>query len=87
MWGWQAVAQRYAGALALIAFAAVCVQGVVTGQAFATVLARALVGLAAFAVLGYLVGGLARRAVEESVKAETDQREQAAAEPHAADTE
>ena len=81
------MAQRYAGALALIAFAAVCVRGMVTGQAFTDVVGHALVGLAAFAAVGFLVGGLARRAVEESVKAETAQREQARAEPAATDTE
>lgn len=81
------MAKRYAGALSLIAFAAVCLRGMVTGRPFATVLGYALVALFAFAVLGFVVGSLARRAVEESVNAELAQRESPAPRPAETDSE
>lgn len=81
------MAKRYAGVLALIAFAAVCLNGVVTGQTFARVVGHALAALGAFGLLGCFVGALARRAVEESVKAELAEREQASSEPPSAPAE
>ena len=48
------------------------------GQSFATALTHAIVALGAFCVIGYAVGALACRAVEESFKAELAKREQAA---------
>lgn len=62
------MANDYAVRLALIAFATAAVQGVCTGAAFEPALKTALAAAAAFYVLGWLCGEMARRLVEEGVQ-------------------
>jgi hypothetical protein len=63
-----AVAQEYAVRLALIAFATAAIQGLVMRAGFESALKSALAAAAAFYVLGWLCGEMARRIVEESVQ-------------------
>jgi len=64
-----AVAHQYAVRLALIAFATAAIQGAVRQSGFEPALKFALTAAAAFYVLGWLCGELARRIVEESIPA------------------
>jgi hypothetical protein len=61
------VAQEYAVRLALISFATAAVQGLVVRADFTLALKSALAAAAAFYVLGWLCGEMARRIVEESI--------------------
>jgi hypothetical protein len=63
-----AVANDYAARLALIAFATAAIQGLFTRAAFEPALKTALAATAAFYVLGWLCGEMARRLVEEGVQ-------------------
>jgi hypothetical protein len=62
-----AVAHQYAARLSLIAFATATIQGAMRQAGFEPALKFALAAAAAFFVLGWLCGELARRIVEESV--------------------
>jgi hypothetical protein len=66
----QAVSRQFAGRLALIAFATTSVRGLISGDDFQGTLQGALLVLAAFYGVGWLVGDLARRVVEELAHAE-----------------
>ena len=63
------MAHQYAVRLALIAFATAAIQGAVRQSGFEPALKFALAAAAAFFVLGWLCGELARRIVEESIPA------------------
>jgi hypothetical protein len=67
-----AVAQEYAGRLALVAFITSAVQGLLGGSSFEPALKYALAAAGVCYVLGWLCGELARRLVAESVQAEFD---------------
>ena len=77
------MATRFSASLALIAFAAVCAQGMVTGltadqgAAFPAIIKRALVAMAIFGASGMVIGTLACRAVDESVAREIETLEAA----------
>ncbi|MBI3861713.1 MAG: hypothetical protein HY290_07440 [Planctomycetia bacterium] len=77
MWS-SAVANDYAVRLALIAFATAVIQGLCTRAAFEPALKTALAATAAFYVLGWVCGEMARRLVEEGVE-RNEQRRAAAA--------
>lgn len=62
------MANDYAVRLALIAFATAAIQGLFTRAAFEPALKTALAATAAFYVLGWLCGEMARRLVEEGVQ-------------------
>ena len=64
------VASQFANRLSLIAFATVTVRGLLSGSDFQGTLQAALLSLGAFYVVGFVLGELARRVVEESVDAE-----------------
>jgi hypothetical protein len=66
-----AVAHQYAVRLALIAFATAAIQGALRQSGFEPALKFALAAAAAFYVLGWLCGELARRIVEESLPGPT----------------
>ena len=61
------MAHEYGVRLALIAFATAAIQGLATRAAFEPALRTALAAAAAFYVLGWLCGEMARQIVEESV--------------------
>ncbi len=62
--------KQFASRLALIAFAAASLRGLISGAAFQGTLQAALVAMAVFYGLGLVLGDLARRVVEEHVLAE-----------------
>ena len=64
------MAQAFAHQLALIAFATAAIHAVISGAALSESLQSALVGMLAFYGLGWILGELARRVVEESVDAQ-----------------
>jgi len=64
------MAQQFAGRLALIAFAAACLQGALSLADFEGAIKAALAASALFYGLGILVGDLGRRIAEEGAKAE-----------------
>ena len=64
------MAHAFACQLALIAFATAAAQGVVSGAPFDPTLKTALVVVPVFYALGWILGELARRVVEENVQAE-----------------
>jgi len=66
------VAGHFASRLSLIAFAAAIVQGLIDRAEFQGTLQTALLLLAVFFGLGFVVGEIARRVVEEGVQAEFD---------------
>ena len=66
--GTTAVANDYAARLALIAFATAAIHGLCMRAAFEPALKTALAATAAFYMLGWLCGEMARRLVEESVQ-------------------
>lgn len=64
------MAQAYACQLALIAFATTALQGLLRGAEFVNAVQSSLLVLMMFYVLGWILGELARRLVEESVQYE-----------------
>lgn len=61
---------QFASRLALIAFAAATVRGLLEGTDFRGTLTGALMALAVFFGLGLILGELARRLAEETARAE-----------------
>jgi hypothetical protein len=64
------VARQFASRLALIAFTAASLRGLISGADFQGTLQTALIAMAVFYGLGLVLGELARRVVEEHVVAE-----------------
>ncbi len=64
------VGKQFAFRLALIAFVVVTLHGLIAGEGFFGVLQMALFCLGLFFVLGFFLGDLARRLVEEHAEAE-----------------
>lgn len=68
------MARQFAVRLALVAFAASTVDGLLDGVDFAGTLQSALIHAGAFFGLGWICGELAGRAVEESARQEAARR-------------
>jgi len=66
------VATQFASRLALIAFFVVSVRGLMAHADFEGTLRTALIVVAAFYVLGWLMGYLAQLLVEENARAEVE---------------
>jgi len=64
------VAPIYAGTLGLLALVTSLAHGMIQSADPQAVLLRAWLSLLVFAALGYVVGAIAARAVEESVRAD-----------------
>ncbi len=64
------MAVHFAGRLSLVAFATAAARGVLAGWDFQGSLQTALVALGVFYCLGFVLGDLARRLVEENAQAE-----------------
>jgi hypothetical protein len=77
------VAGHFASRLSLIAFATAIVQGLIDRADFQGTLQTALLLLAVFFGLGYVIGEIARRVVEEGVQAEFDRMASATADANA----
>lgn len=60
---------QYAFRLSLIAFATAALRGLMAGSDFEGTMQSALMILAAFFALGWIIGELARRVLEEQVEA------------------
>lgn len=63
------MAEQYAPRLALIAILAVIGRGILSGGDFAATVKTAAIAAAAFFLIGWLVGEIARRLIEEHVRA------------------
>jgi hypothetical protein len=64
------VASQFANRLALIGFATITVRGLLAGSDFPGTIQSALVALAVYFAVGFVIGELARRVVEEAVELE-----------------
>lgn len=64
------MASQFANRLALIGFATITVRGLLAGSDFQGTMQTALVVLAACYLVGFVVGELARRVVEEAAELE-----------------
>jgi hypothetical protein len=64
------VASQFANRLALIGFATITVRGLLAGSDFQGTIQAALLALAVFFAVGFVIGELARRVVEEAVDLE-----------------
>lgn len=65
--------RTYAGILGSIAFVTVLTRGLIDGSDAESTLRMAIFGLAAFSLLGYVVGQIANSVVLESVKKRFDE--------------
>ena len=63
------IAKTYAGTLGVLAFSTTVVRGLVAGAGLEGVMQSAIVALVLFAFLGMVIGGVAERIVQESVRA------------------
>ncbi len=68
------MAVQFAIRLSLIAFATTSVRGLINGADFQGTIQTALIATAVFYGLGFVLGELARRLVEENVRAEWKRR-------------
>ena len=59
--------KRIAGAMALIAFALCLVMGIMAENDFSTTITRALKALAATFIIGWAIGSMAQRMLEENL--------------------
>lgn len=75
------MARTYSATLALLAMAVVFVRGIRAGSGFSGTVTTALIWTAAFAVIGALVGLIARQTVDESVRLQIEQELAAGAGP------
>jgi hypothetical protein len=66
------MSNRIAGVLALIAFAASLVAGMVSDNPFATTVARALLAMAGTYVIGLVLGAMGQRMIDENLKAQEE---------------
>ncbi|MCG8584553.1 MAG: hypothetical protein MI757_07570 [Pirellulales bacterium] len=66
--------QVYGGALALIAFAAIVARGLAHGAHAESTLLAASISLPVFFVVGCVVGWIADRTVDESIRARIEQQ-------------
>ena len=64
--------QTYGGALALIAFAAIVVRGLAHGAHAESTLLTASIALPVFFVVGCVIGWIADRTVDESIRAKME---------------
>jgi hypothetical protein len=62
------VARDYAGVLGLVAFAIAMARGVIRSAGVNATMWQASITMFAFALVGYIVGAMADRIVEESVR-------------------
>lgn len=64
------MASQFANRLALIGFATITVRGLLAGSDFQGTIQAALLAMAVFFAVGFVIGELARRVVEEAVDLE-----------------
>jgi NhaP-type Na+/H+ or K+/H+ antiporter len=64
------MAKRMAGVLSIVVFAFCLLLGLRAGNPFNTIVSRALVGMAGTYVVGLVIGAVAQRMVDESVRDE-----------------
>ncbi len=62
------ISRSFAGVLAIVAFLVTLCRGVSQSHAASDAIANALMAMAVFAVIGKLIGWIAERSLEESVK-------------------
>ncbi|WP_428939478.1 glycine zipper domain-containing protein [Fontivita pretiosa] len=59
--------QRIAAAVALVVFVVCLLAGAAAGNAFSTIVTRAMLAMAVTAVIGLIIGVMARRMLEENL--------------------
>ena len=64
------MAKRMAGVLSIVVFAFCLLLGLRAGNPFSTIVSRALIGMAGTYVVGLILGAVAQRMVDESMRDE-----------------